>query len=68
MKVGDLVELSSYGKRLKCHRRQKGKVGIVTMKDIHEVASPQDAIVVSWSGSDFDDWCYHIRMDLKYVR
>ena len=68
MKVGDLVELSSYGKRLKCNRRQKGKVGIVTMADIHEIASPQDAITVSWSGSDFDDWCFHIRRDLKYVR
>ena len=67
MKVGDLVELSSYGKRLKCNRHQKGKVGIVTMRDPHEVASPQDAIMVSWSGSDCRQ-CYHVRMDLKHVR
>ena len=68
MKVGDLVELSSYGRRLKCNRPLRGKVGIVTMKDMHEVASPQDCITISWSGFDFDDWCYHTRRDLKYVR
>jgi hypothetical protein len=68
VKVGDLVELSSYGRRLKCNRYQKGKVGIVTMNDMHEVASPQDSITVSWSGFDFDDWCYHFRRELKRVR
>ena len=68
MKVGDLVKLSAYGKGLKCNRFQVDKVGIVVMKDIHEIDSPQDAIMVSWSGSSFDNRCYHIRRDLKYAR
>jgi len=68
MNVGDLVELSSYGKRLKCNRFQMAKVGIVVDEDIHEFANPSDAIMVSWSGSDFDKRAYHIRRDLKHVR
>ena len=68
MNIGDLVELSSYGKSLKCNRLQKGKVGIVMFRDPHEIASPQDALMVSWSGTDFDKRAYHIRRDLKHVR
>lgn len=66
MKVGDLVELSAYGKSLKCNVAARGKVGLVTTVDVHEIASPQDAIMVSWSGLERE--AYHIRRDLKYAR
>ena len=66
MKVGDLVELSAYGRRLKCNLTARARVGLVTMLDIHEVASPQDAVMVSWSG--LDQKLYHIRRDLKHAK
>ena len=66
MKVGDLVELSAYGRRLKCNLTARARVGLVTMIDIHEVASPQDAVMVSWSG--LDQKLYHIRRDLKHAK
>ena len=69
MKVGDFVELSAYGKRLKCNREMRGKVGLVVEVDtVMRPANPAGAIMVSWSGSDFDQRCYHIRQDLKYIK
>jgi len=32
---GDLVQLSSYGKRLKCYARWRGKVGVVVESYVH---------------------------------
>ena len=66
MKVGDMVALSAYGRRLKCNLTARARVGLVTMIDIHEVASPQDAVMVSWSG--LDQKLYHIRRDLKHAK
>ena len=66
MKVGDLVELSAYGRRLKCNSTARSRVGLVTMIDIHEVASPQDAVMGSWSG--LEKQFYHIRRDLKHAK
>ena len=69
MKVGDFVELSAYGKRLKCNREMRGRVGLVVEVDpAMALANGPRAIMVSWSGSDFDQRCYHIRQDLKYIK
>jgi len=73
MQVGDLVELSSYGRKLKCNKNFVGLVGLIVMVDSTEqdkrmgMLHPATAIMVSWVGTDFEDYAYHIRRDLKYV-
>jgi len=67
VKVGDLVELSAYGKGLRCNRSVTGKVGLVVSIDLQEVASPAGAVSVAWAGHYVQD-CFHIRRDLKHVR
>ena len=66
MKIGNLVELSAYGKRLKCNIKALGRVGLVITTDVREVTNPSDAIVVSWSG--LEQKLFHIRRDLKHAK
>jgi len=69
MQVGDFVELSSYGKRLKCNRWCVGRVGIVVEVDpIAGMVSGSNAVIVAWNGNDFSKPSYHIRRDLKYIK
>ena len=69
MQVGDFVELSSYGKRLKRNRLCVGRVGLVVEVDpIVGMASGSNAVIVAWNGSDFSKPSYHIRRDLKHIK
>ena len=68
MKVGDLVELSAYGKKLACNFAARGAVGLVTeidgMKSFPNHAGT--AITVHWSGHDKP--MFQVRRDLKHVK
>jgi len=74
MKVGDLVELSAYGRSLTCNYEFKGHVGLVIETDgsvLGLADSGASAVMVSWSGREdatFDKPAYHIRRDLKHIR
>ena len=67
MKVGDLVELSAYGKKLSCNYRARDLVGLVT-----EVDAPLrpthlgTAVTVHWTGAYGPR--SQVRRDLKHVR
>jgi hypothetical protein len=70
VKVGDLVELSAYGKKLTCNFSTRGCVGLVV--DIDAPASgptgihPGTAITVQWTGHT--DPMSQIRRDIKYAK
>ena len=69
MQVGDIVELSAYGKRLKCNREFRDKVGLVVDVDpIAGLADHSNAIMVAWNGGDVSKPNYHIRRDLKHAK
>lgn len=68
MKVGDLVELSAYGKKLTCNFAARGAVGLVT--DIENLSSvprhPGTHVTVHWSGHDKP--MFQVRRDLKHIK
>ncbi len=70
MKVGDLVELSAYGKNLKCNRKQVDNVGLVVAVDVIESLGsgihPMTAVNVRWAGDKRS--LHQIRRDLKYAK
>tara|TARA_R110000824_G_C14701807_1_gene622756 strand:+ start:28 stop:237 length:210 start_codon:yes stop_codon:yes gene_type:complete len=69
MKVGDFVELSAYGKRLKCNKEMVNKVGLVLEVDpIAGMVSHNNAVMVAWTGGELARPSYHIRQDLKYIK
>jgi hypothetical protein len=61
MKIGDLVELSAYGKRLKDHAHVRGKLGLVIEKH-HSYGWWR----VQWVGSPLR--IIHSRKDLKIAK
>ena len=67
MKVGDLVELSSKGKRLKYCRKFVGLVGMICEVDSTRNKAEEQ---IEWY---YVNWCGggqrspHLRRDLKYV-
>ena len=60
MQVGDLVELSAYGKKLKCFLRLHGHHGIV-IKRLHEYSVWK----IYWFGKAFNN--VMSRKDIKHV-
>lgn len=70
MKVGDLVELSAYGKKLTCNYRQLENVGLVVRVDLIESLGsgihPMTAMSVHWMGHEKP--IHQIRRDLKYAK
>lgn len=70
MKVGDLVELSAYGKNLKCNCKQVDNVGLVMTVDLIESLGPgihpMTAISVRWAGDERS--LHQVRRDLKYAK
>ena len=67
MKVGDLVELSAYGRKLTCNYNSRNKVGLVVMvDDPHLPLGMSTAVNVQWSG--IPGIAFQIRRDLKYVK
>ena len=66
MKVGDLVELSQYGKNLQCRWRERGKLGII-VKCVR-----WDVFAVQWVGLDRRDFRRHAwrydRRELKFAK
>ena len=68
VKVGDLVELSAYGKKLKCNLAACGSVGLVTEVDNLQ-SIPQHlgtAITVQWCGHNKP--MFQVRRDLKHLK
>ena len=68
MKVGDLVELSAYGRKLTCNFFARDAVGLVTHVDSTR-STPMHvatAITVRWTGQDQP--MYQIRRDLKFAK
>ena len=69
MQVGDFVELSAYGKRLRCNHACVDCVGLVVEVDpVHGLVDHSNAVIVAWSGHDVSKPSYHIRRDLKYIK
>ena len=67
MKVGDIVRLSAYGKRLNCNQNFTGRVGLVVEIDpVRGLVDSNNAVMVNWSGST--KISYHIRRDLKHAK
>jgi hypothetical protein len=67
MQVGDIVELSAYGKRLKCNEGFVARVGLVMeVEPVRGLASQTNAVMVNWSG--LNNVNYHIRRDLKHAK
>ena len=64
MKVGDLVELSSYAKKLKRNAPLVNKIGIV--KEILNPSSVHEIFDIYWIGGDLQP--VFDRTELKYVR
>ena len=62
MKIGDLVQLSSYGKSLKCFDYLMGDIGLVT-----DINSSKTIFRVTWSKRP---GCSNnmYRRDIKYVK
>ena len=79
MKVGDLVELSAYGKKLDLNSHAVNKTGLVTRcydkKEYPPFASQRNAqyspseycLDVLWHGSIEISPCAHVRRDLKHM-
>ena len=68
MKVGDLVQLSAYGKKLTCNYSQRGCLGLVTHIDV-KLSIPLYAgtsMIVQWSGHKGP--AFQVRRDLKYAK
>jgi hypothetical protein len=61
MKVGDLVELSAYGKKLKCFSRLRGHRGII-LKRLHEYSIWK----VHWFDKTFSNTMS--RKDIKHLK
>lgn len=69
MQVGDFVELSAYGRKLRCNREFLDKVGIVSAIDpIAGLIDHSNAVMIVWNGNDFSNSNYQIRRDLKHVK
>jgi hypothetical protein len=69
MQPGDIVELSAYGKKLKCNHSFVGRVGLVVEVDsVAGLVSHANAVMVTWGGDDPHKPCYHIRADLKHAK
>tara|TARA_R110000824_G_scaffold299874_2_gene487977 strand:+ start:310 stop:519 length:210 start_codon:yes stop_codon:yes gene_type:complete len=68
MKVGDLVELSSYGRSLICLGDIKGSIGMVTNKK--DVNGPyyNTTVVVQWFRNGEMVAREHPRKDLKMLK
>ncbi len=67
MQVGDIVELSAYGKRLKCNEEFVARVGLVMeIEPVRVLTSRANAVMVRWSG--LENTNYHIRRDLKHAK
>ena len=66
MKVGDLVGLSAYGKRLSCNQAFENRAGVVTRIE-GAARHPGCAVIVVWAGYDYVQM-FHIRRDLKHAR
>ena len=66
MKVGDLVELSAYGKKLELNAEHRGQVGLVVRTDAGTTAHGHIAISVVWAGDTNPS--LNIRQDLKYAK
>ena len=66
MKVGDLVELSARGKKLKYCERHIGKVGIISGVDYASQFEKKEWFYVDWCGGDKHQ--PHLRTDLKFAR
>jgi len=65
MKVGDLIELSAYGKRLHCVSERRGKLGIV----VAVRPAPDWGVVVDWLDTTHPEARYcHPRRDLKIAK
>lgn len=62
MKVGDLVQLSAYGKKLTCNYHQINNVGIVVK--LHGYGDYY--LQIQWAGHE--ESMQQIRRDLKHVR
>ena len=67
MKVGDLVILSAYGRRLKCNSEFTDSVGVVVSVDGRLPLHRCTSINVLWAGVQ-NQKTYQIRADLKYVK
>ena len=79
MKVGDLVELSAYGKKLDLNGHAVSKTGLVTRcydrKENPSFTSQRNAqyspneycLDVLWHGSTETSPCAHVRRDLKHM-
>ena len=69
MKIGDIVTLSAYGKRLKCNKMFVGMVGLVVDVDpVAGIVHHSNAVMVAWNGQDASKPKYHIRADLKHAK
>tara|TARA_R110002074_G_scaffold360414_1_gene533143 strand:+ start:46 stop:258 length:213 start_codon:yes stop_codon:yes gene_type:complete len=70
VKVGDLIELSAYGKRLTCNHHQLKNVGLVVGVDLTESLGPgmhpMTAMTVRWMGHEKP--IHQIRRDLKHAK
>jgi len=67
MKVGDLVTLSAYGRKLKCNYEFTDSVGVVVSVDGRLPLYRCTAINVLWAGVQ-NQKTYQIRADLKYAK
>ena len=69
MKVGDLIELSSYAKKLKMMRRHIGDIGIVRKVIGLKLFPYCEEYRIIWSKSgDVSGDIYFSRKDLKYAK
>ena len=70
MKVGDLVELSSYGKRLKMMRKYIGDIGVINRVRLLGMGVPDTKLYeIMWvkAGKTFR-YTHFERRDLKYAK
>tara|TARA_R110000824_G_scaffold100088_1_gene237877 strand:- start:66 stop:266 length:201 start_codon:yes stop_codon:yes gene_type:complete len=66
VKVGDLVELSAYGSKLKLNAEHRGRVGLIVRTDAGSTAHGATAISVVWAGDT--NPALNIRKDVKYAK
>ena len=64
MKVGDLVELSSYAKKLKRNSSLANKIGIIT--EVLNPSSVHEIYDIYWIGEGLQP--VYDRVELKYAR
>jgi len=65
MKIGDLVELSSKGEKLKYCKEFVGLIGVICGLDFSEQYSKKEWYYVDWCGGKKHS--PHLRTDLKFV-